>query len=794
MWYYRGAMAGPGAPFAVANECRKGTMMRRFVVLIAIVSALALLSTVMAGLVSARGQAPRYADTPEAPVTLPKPAATPRDVVVMKRTGGGIVQKQANQPEGATLTITPSTGLVPNQTVTLVGRGFSTGGGARINGNNDNSEISISGNTVHLKGSGGQTTYKLNEGDSISVDNDGNWSAPFIIPINQTTLTAATHELTITDTGGISGSAGFTIPERTLTLSPAESVRGSRVEITGTGFPADNANVGGEPTVIVEISYVITRESALRTVARLIPDGSGRIQGSFVVPLNARVPSTNAMRAIFDVRDGITFTISTVHTIPRPSITLDPPEEPSGTTVAVAGEGFDASTNVHAINFGTLDVRPAGGVATDAEGSFSTSFLVPNSNHGDQSVTVGVRGTTATATFTVTAAQTTSPDRAALVAFYNATDGPNWLNNTNWLSERPIGEWYGVLTNDSSRVVALYLVENQLSGTIPPELAHLAELEHLYLSINQLRGEIPEVLGSLANLLSLELGGNQLSGEMPAWLGSLANLQGLYLWGNQLSGEIPEALGSLANLTQMHLEENQLSGEMPEALGNLANLEYLRLDENRLSGEIPEALGNLANLEYLRLDENQLSGEIPEALGNLANLTELDLSRNQLSGQIPPELGSLNNLKSLWLSGNRLEGCTPQGLEGVRSHDLSALRLPVCGALDVPVIAIPVIPGTNSLTISWLAASSSGSAITAYDLRYIRSDADEKTVDANWTVVENVWTGPGPLQYVLTGLTSVTQYDIQMRAVRAAGEGPWSAAALGTAAIGEPPDPSPVRT
>ena len=34
-------------------------------------------------------------------------------------------------------------------------------------------------------------------------------------------------------------------------------------------------------------------------------------------------------------------------------------------------------------------------------------------------------------------AQTVS-DRDALVAFYNATDAPNWTNNANWLSDKPI--------------------------------------------------------------------------------------------------------------------------------------------------------------------------------------------------------------------------------------------------------------------------------------------------------------------------------------------------------------------
>ena len=35
-------------------------------------------------------------------------------------------------------------------------------------------------------------------------------------------------------------------------------------------------------------------------------------------------------------------------------------------------------------------------------------------------------------------AQDLAGDRQALVALYNATDGANWANNENWLSEEPL--------------------------------------------------------------------------------------------------------------------------------------------------------------------------------------------------------------------------------------------------------------------------------------------------------------------------------------------------------------------
>ena len=133
----------------------------------------------------------------------------------------------------------------------------------------------------------------------------------------------------------------------------------------------------------------------------------------------------------------------------------------------------------------------------------------------------------------------TSPetDREALVARYNATDGPNWNRNDNWLGDVPIGEWSGVSTDDRGRVTELDLSSNQLSGEMPPELGNLGNLKSMDLSHNRLSGEIPPELGNLANLEWLGLHANRLTGEIPPELGNLANLQELYLGGNQLSGE-----------------------------------------------------------------------------------------------------------------------------------------------------------------------------------------------------------------------------------------------------------------
>ena len=183
-----------------------------------------------------------------------------------------------------------------------------------------------------------------------------------------------------------------------------------------------------------------------------------------------------------------------------------------------------------------------------------------------------------------------SLDREALVALYNATGGANWTNNTNWLTNAPVGQWYGVTTDGSGRVTRLDLAINQLTGSIPSELGSLANLVQLQLWENQLTGTIPSQLGSLATLEVLALDDNQLTGAIPSGLGSLTNLQELHLTRNQLSGTIPPELGSLTGLTVLALGGNQLTGPIATSLGGLTNLEgvYLtNLDTQRNWAALP---------------------------------------------------------------------------------------------------------------------------------------------------------------------------------------------------------------
>ncbi len=390
--------------------------------------------------------------------------------------------------------------------------------------------------------------------------------------------------------------------------------------------------------------------------------------------------------------------------------------EPQTATLTAIGETMQLTATVLDRN-----EQPVAGVAvswTSSDTGVATvddEGLVTALSSGEVRITASHGGISDTVQIKVDIA---SPDRGTLITLYNALDGPNWTHSANWLSNRLLGTWHGVETDDNGRVTSLSLSDNNLSGSIPPELGNLTNLQELDLHENaQLSCSIPPELGNLTNLRRLSLFStpflpaifppswdpvpNPLC-SIPAELGNLTNLQELRLGLHDLSGGIPPELGNLTNLQRLDLSFNALSGSIPSELGNLANLYWLDLSINALSGSIPSKLGNLANLQILNLNLNGLFGGIPPELGNLSNLQALELGFNRLSGGIPPELGNLANLKALELGFNRLSGSVPPELGNL--SELTHLSLSYNEDLTGP------LPDTfTSLdNLQWLILDSTG--------------------------------------------------------------------------------------
>lgn len=247
-------------------------------------------------------------------------------------------------------------------------------------------------------------------------------------------------------------------------------------------------------------------------------------------------------------------------------------------------------------------------------------------------------------------AQIPEAERDALIALYNATNGAAWTNKTGWDTATLDTEctWHGV-TCDEGHVTRLGLASNQLSGSIPAELANLEELSRLYLGSNQLSGGIPPQLGDLSSSLTvLDLGSNQLSGSIPQELGNLWRLTNLSLTFNQLTGSIPPQLGDMSSMAFLGLASNKLSGGIPPELGSLSNLTYLYLYSNQLSGEIPVELENLSALFLLYLQWNALHSDDASLIAFL-NSKQADWQSTQTVAPVNLTVGSLGD-HTVWLS------------------------------------------------------------------------------------------------------------------------------------------------
>ncbi|GFS29423.1 leucine-rich repeat protein kinase family protein [Actinidia rufa] len=264
---------------------------------------------------------------------------------------------------------------------------------------------------------------------------------------------------------------------------------------------------------------------------------------------------------------------------------------------------------------------------------------------------------------------------------------PNNLGNLQHLERlnfggNPLGtekandlEFLTSLTN-CTNLRWLVSYRSHFSGVLPNLIANLStKLVGLRLDQNYISGSIPPGIGNLVNIELLALHENQLTGSIPNSIGKLVMLQELYLNKNKFSGKIPTSFGNVSQLSILSLEQNMLEGSIPVSLGSCINLQALDVSQNHLTGTIPEQVVGLASLTIcLFVAQNFLTGPLPWQVGRLKNLGQLDVSRNQLSGNIPGTLGDCIVLESLRMGGNYFEGTIPSSfiqLKGILVLDLS---------------------------------------------------------------------------------------------------------------------------
>ena len=120
-------------------------------------------------------------------------------------------------------------------------------------------------------------------------------------------------------------------------------------------------------------------------------------------------------------------------------------------------------------------------------------------------------------------AQVFATEKAALEALYASAGGSDWERKDGWLSNAPVGTWYGIRTHSNGRVWKILLDDNGLVGTLPEELSSLGRLKVLYLQQNPgLEGTLPASMRATIRFNDLQYYGTELcvpdSGANRSWL------------------------------------------------------------------------------------------------------------------------------------------------------------------------------------------------------------------------------------------------------------------------------------
>ncbi|CAB9515103.1 leucine Rich Repeat [Seminavis robusta] len=310
-----------------------------------------------------------------------------------------------------------------------------------------------------------------------------------------------------------------------------------------------------------------------------------------------------------------------------------------------------------------------------------------------------------------------------------------------WLSERHECEWAEVLCHPETdgNVIAIDILGQNLTGTMPEELRHLERLMWLTLSFNPITGTIPEVYGEFPyltifeatqtfitgqipggffeqqNLLQLNLPYNMITGTLPPEIGDLTTLHSFFFFNTLISGTLPTEMGMLEDVRNLWLYDNNLlSGTLPSELGELSLLDSLMLGANNHTGPLPSELGNLGNMHEFLFSGNDMGGTpLAEELYNMSSLVYLDITGanfggtlstniermtslqglkaagNDFSGIIPSEFGLLSNLQLLWFHRNEdLAGDMPIEICQLRGPESLIFLNADCGGIE-PRISCP---------------------------------------------------------------------------------------------------------
>ncbi|XP_015901405.2 receptor protein kinase TMK1 [Ziziphus jujuba] len=265
-------------------------------------------------------------------------------------------------------------------------------------------------------------------------------------------------------------------------------------------------------------------------------------------------------------------------------------------------------------------------------------------------------------------------------------------------------KWPKVTCNSDGQVTKIQLGNQNLKGTLPPEIGKLTQLQQFEVQNNQLTGSFPSFSG-LASFRVLIAHTNNFTSFPPDFFTGMTAVESITIDKNQfakwsipdslkecstlkefsavsanLVGEIPDFFGvtNFPALTDLHLSFNSLEGGLPSNFSG-SSIRSLWLNGNKLNGSI-EVLKDMTELNDVWLHGNSFTGPLPD-FSNSQKLKQLSLRDNQFTGIVPPSLTSLKGLTVVNLTNNLLQGPTPEfgGTVAVDNGGRNSFCLPTPG-------------------------------------------------------------------------------------------------------------------
>lgn len=203
----------------------------------------------------------------------------------------------------------------------------------------------------------------------ISISADGKFETTFAVPIDNVMLAKDRVKVTTADTAGRTALGTLYLKHESVTVTPAESARGTNIVVEGSGFFANSKNANSSYRVFISYGGVQMGSAVL--------DDIGAFKTSLIVPSHAVVGAKNEITVALAGWPSVKEV--SAHRVPASAVQVTPDVAYAGEQIMVTGTGY-AQFKQLTVGIGHLwatDIGPK--VYTDEIGNFEIFVKVPQS-------------------------------------------------------------------------------------------------------------------------------------------------------------------------------------------------------------------------------------------------------------------------------------------------------------------------------------------------------------------------------------------------------------------------------